>query len=308
MVNPVRAILVALLMVWACTAAAEVAVPPLTGRVVDQTATLSGDDIAALTQTIRNLELRKGSQIAVLIVPTTQPESIEQFSLRVAETWKIGRRKIDDGALLVIAKNDHKLRIEVGYGLEGALTDVTARRIIDEVITPKFRSGDFAAGISAGVARIIAVIDGEPLPAPAPEASHGQDSSDWIGFFNPINPFFIIIVGVVGTMLRRMLGRLIGSAATGGAIAWLAWFLLGSITIAGILGALISVLTFFADSIFAASMNASRQSGRGRGSGWSGGSYSGGGSSDWSSSSSSGSSDSGGGGGSFGGGGASGSW
>jgi uncharacterized protein len=309
MLNPVRAILVALFLVWACAAAAEVAVPPLTGRVVDQTATLSGDDVAALTQTIRNLELRKGSQIAVLIVPTTQPESIEQFSIRVAEAWKIGRKKIDDGALLVIAKNDHKLRVEVGYGLEGALTDVTARRIIDEVITPKFRSGDFAGGISAGVARIIAVIDGEPLPAPAPEASHGQDFGDWIGFFNPINPFFIIIVGVVATILRNILGRLTGSAATGAAIAWLAWFLLGSITIAGILGTIISLLTFFADSIFAASMNASRQSGRGRGSGWSGGSYSGG-SSDWSSSSggSSGSSDSGGGGGSFGGGGASGSW
>ena len=167
-----------------------------------------------------------------------------------------------------------------------------------------------AFGISAGVARIIAVIDGEPLPAPAPEASHGQDFGDWIGFFNPINPFFIIIVGVVATVLRNILGRLIGSAATGAAIAWLAWFLLGSFAIAGILGMIISLLTFFADSIFAASMNASRQSGRGRGGGWSGGSYSGGGSSDWSSSSggSSGSSDSGGGGGSFGGGGASGSW
>jgi uncharacterized protein len=303
-----RTILVALLMVWAGTAAAEVAVPQLTGRVVDQTATLSSDDIAALTQTIRNLELRKGSQIAVLIVPTTEPESIEQFSIRVAEAWKIGRKKIDDGALLVVAKNDHKLRIEVGYGLEGALTDVTARRIIDEVITPKFRSGDFAGGISAGVARIIAVIDGEPLPAPAPEASHGQDFGDWISFFNPLDPFFIIIVGVVATILRKMLGRLIGSAATGGAIAWLAWYLLGSFAIAGILGAIISVLTFFADSIFAASMNAQRQSGRGRGGGWSGGSYSGGGGSDWSSSSGSSDSGSSGGGGSFGGGGASGSW
>jgi uncharacterized protein len=305
MVNPARAILVALLMVWACAAAADVAVPPLTGRVVDQTATLSSDDVAALTQTIKSLELRKGSQIAVLIVPTTAPESIEQFSIRVAEAWKIGRKKIDDGALLVIAKNDHKLRIEVGYGLEGALPDVTARRIIDEVITPKFRSGDFAGGISAGVARIIAVIDGEPLPAPAPEASHGQDVSDWIGFFNPINPFFLVIVGVVATVLRRLLGRLIGSAATGGVIATLAWYLLGSIAIAGILGAVISVVTFFADGIFAASMNAQRQSGRG--SGWSGGSYSGGGGG-WSSGGGSSDSGSSGGGGSFGGGGASGSW
>jgi uncharacterized protein len=298
-----RGLFLALLLCWVPAAFADVAVPPLTGRVVDLTGTLSSGDIAALTQTLQNLELRKGSQVAVLIVPTTQPESIEQYSIRVAEAWKIGRKKIDDGALLVIAKNDHKLRIEVGYGLEGSLTDVTSRRIIDEVITPKFRGGDFAGGISAGVARIIAVIDGETLPAPAPEASHGQDSSDWTGF---INPFFLVIVAAVGAILRKTLGRLVGSAATGGAIGWLAWYLLGSMAIAGILGAIISVVVFFADSLFAASMNASGQPGR-RG-GWSGGSYSGGGGG-WSSSGSS-SSDSGfsGGGGSFGGGGASGSW
>jgi uncharacterized protein len=296
---------VALLLCWAFAALADVAVPPLTGRVVDLTGTLGSGDIAALTQTLKNLELRKGSQVAVLIVPTTQPESIEQYSIRVAEAWKIGRKKIDDGALLVIAKNDHKLRVEVGYGLEGSLTDVTSRRIIDEVITPKFRSGDFAGGISAGVARIIAVIDGETLPAPAPEASHGQDFSDWIGFFNPINPFFIVGVAAVGAILRKALGRLIGSVATGGAIGWLAWYLLGSMAIAGIVGAIICVVVFFADSIFAASMNASPQPGR-RG-GWSGGSYSGGGGG-WSSGSSSGDSGFSGGGGSFGGGGASGSW
>jgi uncharacterized protein len=119
---------------------------------------------SSLTQTLKDLEQRKGSQIAVLIVPTTQPETIEQYSIRVADAWKIGRRKIYDGALIVVAKDDHRLRIEVGYGLEGSLTDVTARRIIDEVITPKFRSGDFAGGISAGLARIITVINGEPLP------------------------------------------------------------------------------------------------------------------------------------------------
>jgi uncharacterized protein len=254
---------------------------------------------------LKDLETRKGSQVAVLMVPTTQPETIEQYSIRVAEAWKIGRRKIDDGALLVVAKNDHKVRIEVGYGLEGSLTDVTSRRIIDEVITPKFRTGDFAGGISAGLARMIAVIDGEPLPAPAPEASHGQDFGDWIGFFNPLNPFFIVGVAAVGAIMRRMLGRLVGSAVTGGVIGALAWYLLGSTAIAAILGVVISVLTFFADSLLAASQGAAGRSGRGGG--WSGGSYSGGG---WSGGSSSGSSDSGfsGGGGSFGGGGASGSW
>src|SRR5207302_864347 len=159
--NAARACILALVMCWPVAAAADVAVPPLSGRVVDQTGTLSSGDIASLTQNLRNLEARKGSQIAVLIVPTTAPETIEQYSIRVAEAWKIGRKKVDDGALLVIAKDDRKLRIEVGYGLEGALNDVTAKRIIDEIITPKFRSGDFAGGISAGVDRIVRLIDGE---------------------------------------------------------------------------------------------------------------------------------------------------
>src|SRR5882724_3999315 len=181
--NAARASLLALLACWAFAAAADVAVPPLVGRLVDQTGTLSSDDVASLQQTLRDFEARKGSQIAVLIVPTTAPETIEQYSLRVAETWKIGRKKIDDGALLVVAKNDRKLRIEVGYGLEGALTDVTSKRIIDEIITPRFRSGDFSGGISAGVDRIIGVIDGEKLPAPQPPAS--QQSFGWLSDINP---------------------------------------------------------------------------------------------------------------------------
>jgi uncharacterized protein len=147
-------------------ALAEVAVPPLTGRVVDLTGTLTSNAIASLTQTLRDLEARKGSQIAILIVPTTQPETIEQYSMRVAKTWKIGRAKINDGVIIVVAMSDHRLRIEVGYGLEGALTNVTAKRVIDENIAPHFSTGDFAGGISSGVARIISVIDREPLPPP----------------------------------------------------------------------------------------------------------------------------------------------
>jgi uncharacterized protein len=161
-----RASLLALLVCWAFAAVADVAVPPLSGRVVDQTGTLSASDISTLTRRLKDFETRKGSQVAVLIVPTTAPETIEQYSIRVAETWKIGRKKIDDGVLLVVAKNNHKARIEVGYGLEGALTDVTSKRIIDEIIVPKFQSGDFAGGISVGVEWIIAMIDGEKLPAP----------------------------------------------------------------------------------------------------------------------------------------------
>jgi uncharacterized protein len=298
--NAARASILALLLCWAFAAFADVAVPPLTGRVVDQTGTLSAADIAGLTQTLKGLELRKGSQVAVLIVPTTDPETIEQFSIRVAEAWKIGRKKIDDGALLVVAKDDRKLRIEVGYGLEGALTDVTSRRIIDEIITPKFKNGDFAGGISAGVDRIIGVIDGEPLPAPPPRPQRQSDNSDLLQFLNPFNPFTIIIVLVLGGVFRTVFGRLFGSIATGGLIGVVAWFIFGSLILSGIAGLIASAFTMFSDSITAATP-------RGRG-GWSGGS----GGSSWGGSSGGGSSsDSGGfsgGGGSFGGGGASGSW
>src|SRR3954454_15545148 len=179
-----RAGMLALLMCWACAAVAEVAVPPLSGRVVDQTGTLSSADIDSLTRRFEDLETRKGSQLAVLIVPTTAPETIEQYSIRVAEAWKIGRKRIDDGALLVIAKNDRHLRIEVGYGVEGSLTDLTTKRIIDEDITPKFKAGDFAGGVSAGVDRMIKVIDGEKLPAPAPPQWHGPNPLDYIDPFN----------------------------------------------------------------------------------------------------------------------------
>jgi uncharacterized protein len=293
--NAARASLLALLVCWAFAAAADVAVPPLVGRVVDQTATLSSGDVASLQQTLRDFEARKGSQIAVLIVPTTAPETIEQYSLRVAEAWKIGRKKIDDGALVVVAKDDRKLRIEVGYGLEGALTDVTSKRIIDEVITPKFRSGDFVGGISAGVDRIIRVIDGEKLPAPEPRQ---QPSSDWLSHIDLLNPFTLFAVFIVGSILRATLGRLIGAVATGGVVGLLAWLIAGSL-VASIIAAFIAfVVTMFAETPASSS---SHGGGRGWSGGYGGGSYSGG-------SSSSGSSDSGGGGGSFGGGGASGSW
>ena len=159
--NAARASFLALLLCWAGAALALVAVPPLSGRVVDQTNTLAANDIASLTQTLSDLEARKGSQVAVLIVPTTDGEAIEQYALRVAEAWKIGRKKIDDGALLVIAKNDRRLRIEVGYGLEGALTDATTKRIIDEDITPKFKSGDFGGGVAAGVDKMVRIVNGE---------------------------------------------------------------------------------------------------------------------------------------------------
>jgi uncharacterized protein len=292
--NAARASLLALMLCWAFAALADVAVPPLTGRVVDRTATLSSSDIASLDQTLKDFEARKGSQVAVLIVPTTQPETIEQYSLRVAEAWKIGRKKIDDGAILVVAKDDRKLRIEVGYGLEGALTDVTAKRIIDEVITPKFRNGDFGGGISDGVYRILRVIDGEPLPAPA---RRQQQNTGLLSNIDPLNPFLIVAVIVVGGIFRGIFGRLLGSLATGGLVAGLFWFIASSLALSAITGVIAFLVTMFCDAM-------TSSGGTGRGGGWvssGGGGYSGGSSS----------SDSGGfsgGGGSFGGGGASGSW
>jgi uncharacterized protein len=296
--NAARAWILALVMGWAVAAAADVAGTAPVGRVVDQTGTLSSDDVAALTQTLKSLEARKGSQVAVLIVPTTEPETIEQYSIRVAEAWKVGRKKIDDGALLVVAKNDRHLRIEVGYGLEGSLTDATTKRIIDEDITPKFKAGDFAGGITAGVNRMIRVIDGEQLPAPEPPHWQGPGSFS----IDPLNPFLIIPVLLLGGLMRSMLGRLIGSAATGGLVSLVAWYLFGSLVVAVLAGVIAAVFVMFSGGITSAAPGR-----RGTGGGWSGGGY-GGGSSDWSSS---GSSDSGGfsgGGGSFGGGGASGSW
>jgi uncharacterized protein len=292
-----RASLLALLLCWAGAALALVAVPPLTGRVVDQTGTLSAADIGSLTQTLKDLETRKGSQIAVLIVPTTDGEAIEQFSLRVAEGWKIGRKKIDDGALLVIAKNDRRLRIEVGYGLEGALTDATTKRIIDEDITPKFKAGDFGGGVAAGVDRMVRIVNGEKLPEPEPP--HWQDSQS----FDPsalFNPFLIIPAIFFGGLLRSLLGRLLGSVAAGALTALIAWFMVGSLIAALVVGMIASVFVLVSDGF--ASSGPGRRGGTGGWSGGSGGSWSSGGSS-----SSSGGGFSGGG-GSFGGGGSSGSW
>ncbi|MCK1547090.1 YgcG family protein [Bradyrhizobium sp. 147] len=287
---------VALLFAFALPAHADIAIPQLTGRVVDQTGTLSSAEIATLSQKLRDFENRKGSQLAVLIVPTTQPETIEQFSIRVAEAWKIGRKKVDDGAILIVAKNDRHLRIEVGYGLEGVLTDVTSRRIIDEVITPKFRTGNFSGGISDGVDRMMRVIDGEPLPSPSRSVNFAHNLDDLV-------PAFAVALFAsigIGGVFRAMLGRLLGSLVTGGIIAAVTWLILGSAALAAAVGVLGFIIGFIADLFSAATPG----TGRSRGGSWSSGSSGGG----WSSGSSSSDDSFSGGGGSFGGGGASGSW
>lgn len=283
--------LLALLLFGSVPAAADVAVPPLSGRVVDRTMTLSQSEQSALDATLRNFEARKGSQVAVLIVPTTAPETIEQFSIRVAEAWKIGRQKVDDGAILVIAKDDRKLRIEVGYGLEGALTDVTSKRIIDQIITPKFRTGDFAGGITAGTDAILKVIDGEPLPAPAVR----QPNVNFVDQLEQVGPFLLFGVLIGGGILRRIFGRLFGSLATGGLAAVVVWMIVGTAVLASVAGVVAFFFTLISDAFIG-------------GGGRRGGGFGGVGGGSWGGSSSGSSGGFSGGGGSFGGGGASGNW
>ena len=158
------------LLLFFTAAWAQVPVPDLSQRVTDLTATLSAEQVSALENKLAAFEAKQGSQIAVLIVPTTQPEDIAQFGIRVADAWKIGRKNVDDGVILIVAKDDRKLRLEVGYGLEGAIPDAVAKRVIAETITPYFKSGDFAGGIDAGVTQLIGLIEGESLPAPSERA------------------------------------------------------------------------------------------------------------------------------------------
>src|SRR5688500_6268538 len=213
-------------------------VPPLESRVTDQTGTFTAAERSALEEKLAAFEARKGAQIAVLVVPTTQPEAIEQYSIRVVDAWKLGREEPDDGALLRVARQDRALRIEVGGGLEGALTDLVANRIIDETITPRFREGDFAGGIAAGVERMIAVVDGEPLPEPE---KHWDGPRDLGGML----PMLFMIVFVGSTVLRAMLGRGLGSLATGGAVGGLAWLVTKALGISigvGFIGLVLSLL------------------------------------------------------------------
>ena len=221
-------------------AQAPVAVPALTTPVTDLTGTLTPDQAAALDAKLRAFAQAKGSQVAVLIVPTTGPEEIEQYSIRVAEQWQIGRKKIDDGVLVVVARNDRRVRIEVGYGLEGAMPDATANRIITQDIVPSFKRGDYYDGINTGVDRIMRVIEGEPLPEPelSPPAAGVQ------GLFG-ILPIVFILVLVGGSILRRMFGRVGGSLATGGIVGLLTWMLvalLGISVVAGLIAFFFSLL------------------------------------------------------------------
>ena len=284
----VRALGLALTLGWSLGAVAQVAVPPLTGHVIDQTGTLTAEQKASLEQTLTAFEARKGSQLAVLMVGSTAPEAIEPYALRVAEQWKLGRKKVDDGVILVVAKADRTLRIEVGYGLEGALNDATSKRIIDETILPRFKQQDFAGGIQAGVAQIIRVVDGEPLPGPGKTPAGKIEGIGNIGQFAPVL-FVLAIFG--GGVLRSALGKVPGAVVTGGAVAVLAWFLAGAISVALIAGVVALFFTLMGAGMGGHGMGG-YYGGMGRGGGrggFGGGGFSGGG-------------------GGFGGGGASGRW
>jgi uncharacterized protein len=273
-------------LLWVCLTTAvthaEVAVPPLTARVTDLTGTLTAEQKSSIEQTLQAFEAGKGSQIAVLIVPTTEPEAVEQYSLRVAEQWKLGRKNVDDGVLLLVAKNDRAMRIEVGYGLEGALPDAIAKRIIAETITPYFKSGDFYDGIQAGVETMIKVIEGEALPPPSPTTETTASSIE------QLFPLAFLLAFFVAPALRAMIGRL-PAALTAGAIAGvIVWFVIGSLMAAFLLAILMAFIALFAG------LNAGRGGwggggGLSRGGGFGGGGFRGGG-------------------GGFGGGGASGRW
>lgn len=270
------------------TAWGQVPVPALQQRATDLTGTLAAEQLAALEATLQGIEARTGSQVAVLLVPTTQPEAIEQFSIRVVEAWKLGRKGQDDGVLLLVAKNDRKLRIEVGYGLEGRIPDAIARRIIDETIAPHFKQGDFYAGIVAGIERIGQLV-GDPDLQAAPGTAGDEAihlSADWTNEIVGSNAFWWLVglVVIVGTALRWMLGPLFGGLAMGGIVGGIVWLLVGIFKVALIAAAVVFIFVLVGIANWLQIGIGGTSGGGGGGGGFSGG------------------------GGGFGGGGASGSW
>lgn len=233
----IAAFWLALVLALPWCAAAQVAVPPLQGHVTDLTGTFTAEQKATLEQTLTAFEAQKGSQLAVLLVPTTAPEVIEQYAIRVAEQWKLGRKNVDDGVILVVAKNDRTLRIEVGYGLEGSLTDLTSQRIISETILPRFKRGEFFDGVAVGVDQIIQVINGESLPEPSIRTARSDQS------LRQLMPFLFIVALGVGGVLRRMMGNVSGSVVTGIVVTAVAWFAVGTLLIAVLAGAAAAFVT-----------------------------------------------------------------
>ncbi|WP_156822245.1 YgcG family protein [Azoarcus sp. KH32C] len=269
-------------------------IPPLSARVIDQTGTLSGGDLAALESKLAAFEKERGTQIVVLIVGTTAPEDVAAYAYRVASEWKIGRRDVGDGLLLVVARNDRRVRIEVARALEGAVPDLAAFHIIDRAITPAFRKGDFAGGLNAGVDALMARVRGENLQLPEPDAGPAKGA----GAVGDLAIFLFGGVPIAGAVLVGMFGRKLGALATGGLAGVLVKLLIGSLLLS--IGA--AVLAF----IFVLVLGVGGGGRGGRGGGFGGPIIFGGGRGPFGGSGGGGFSS--GGGGSFGGGGASGRW
>lgn len=268
---------------------AEVAVPPLQQRVTDLTGTLTDTERQDLENRLAHLETQKGSQMAILIVPTTRPETIEQYGIRVVDQWKLGRKGVDDGLLILVAKDDREFRIEVGYGLEGVIPDAIAKRVTDEIMLPYFRDGNFYGGLRAGTAQLAKLIEGEPLPPPKQPRTNGE------GFGVGMLALLVIVFGL-GAVLRMIFGRFLGALiGGGGAGAWV-WLAAGSIA-GAVFAAIIAFVIVLVGGAFMGGNRMYRGGGFGGGiggGGFGGGGFGGGGF--------------GGGGGGFGGGGASGRW
>lgn len=286
-------------------AQALVPVPPLTARVMDQTGTLAAADVAALEQQLQSFEQQRGTQIVVLVLPSTAPEDIADFTQRLGDAWKIGRREVGDGLLLVVALNDRRLRIAPAKALEGAVPDLAAQRIIDQIITPAFRRGDVAGGLREGLTHLQARIVGEALPLPetgAQGAKTAEDAGvDWLN----LAVLLLVALPAVAGVLRRVLGQRFGALASGSVVGVVVWSMTGLLWLGGIAAMLGLMSALFMQALPSAAVR--RSQGRGRGGdfpGWGGGGsgHSGG----WGGSGGGGFSS--GGGGDFGGGGASGRW
>ena len=294
---------VVFVLLWALlsgiTAAAQgvLPIPELTARVIDQTGTLDAIQRKAIDDKLAAFEQKKGSQIVFLLVPTTQPEDIASYANRVGNAWKIGRKAVGDGILLIVAKDDRKVRIEVAKTLEGAVPDLAAKRIIDDTITPKFRAGDFAGGLHAAADQLIARVSGEALPEPAAQPRPEQKKGIASGFdWGDLALMFFFGVPIAGAVLRGILGKGLGVTATGGVFGAIALLVTSSFLVAGVAG--LAALIF-------ALLTGSRSFVHGGGAP---GSWSSGGGGGWSSGWGDGGGFSSGGGGDFGGGGASGDW
>lgn len=291
---------IAALLVGAASAAAapadpnEIPVPKLTAHVIDQTGTLTPAQRDSLDAKLAELDRTHGSQVVVLMVPSTGDESIFDFATRVTDEWKLGRKGVDDGVLLVLAKAQHKIRIHTGRGVQGTLTDALSNRIINEIIAPRLRAGDFAGGLDAGVDAIIQAIEGENLPlaqARRPAAKVSGDSFFYLAVF---------LVPILGLALRAVFGRLFGAGVTGGITGLVAWFLFGSVALVVAAAGAAFFFTLLSGAGFGRGMRGGPGWGGGLGGGGFGGGFGGGGFGGGGGFS--------GGGGSFDGGGSSGSW